>query len=57
VEKTHMSEPQTDKVLHKNQLLGAFEPAARARIEAHLQPVTLKLGAIVCEAGGRFFRF
>jgi CRP-like cAMP-binding protein len=47
-----MSEPQTDKVLHKNQLLGAFEPAARARIEPHLQPVTLKLGAIVCEAGG-----
>ena len=47
-----MSKPQTDKILHKNQLLGAFEPAARARIQAHLQPVTLKLGAVVCEAGG-----
>lgn len=47
-----MNKPQTDKFLHENQLLGAFEPAARARIEAHLQPVTLRLGAVVCEAGG-----
>jgi CRP-like cAMP-binding protein len=47
-----MSKPQTDKILHKNQLLGAFEPDARARIQAYLQPVTLKLGAVVCEAGG-----
>ena len=34
-----------------NQLLGALEPASRARIEPHLVPVTFKLGAIVCEAG------
>ena len=47
-----MNKPQTDNVPHRNQLLGAFEPAARARIQAHLQPVTLELGAVVCEAGG-----
>jgi CRP-like cAMP-binding protein len=47
-----MSKPPTDKILHKNQLLGAFEPAVRTRIQALLQPVTLKLGAVVCEAGG-----
>jgi len=36
----------------ENQLLAAIEPAARARIVANLQPVTLELGAIVCEADG-----
>jgi CRP-like cAMP-binding protein len=35
-----------------NRLLGAFEPASRARIEAHTEPVSLKLGDIVCKAGG-----
>lgn len=35
-----------------NLLLGALEPASRRRIEAHLQPITLKLGVVVCEAGG-----
>src|ERR1700683_447593 len=35
-----------------NQLLAALGPESRSRIEPHLQPVTLKLGAIVCEAGG-----
>jgi CRP-like cAMP-binding protein len=35
-----------------NLLYGAFEPASRARIEPHIEPVTLKLGAIVCEADG-----
>ena len=33
-------------------LLGALEPASRKRIEPHLKPVNLKLGAVVCEAGG-----
>lgn len=33
-------------------MLGAFETASRKRIDAHLEPVKLKLGAIVCEAGG-----
>ena len=47
-----MSEPQADKLLHKNQLLGSFQPAARARIQAYLQPVSFQLGAVVCEAGG-----
>jgi len=47
-----MSKPQTDRLLHKNQLLGAFEPAARARIQPYLQPVALDLGVVVCEAGG-----
>jgi CRP-like cAMP-binding protein len=35
-----------------NRLLDALEPASRLRIEPHLRPVTLKLGAVVCEAGG-----
>lgn len=35
-----------------NQLLGAIEPASRKRIDPHLEPITLKLGAVVCEAGG-----
>ena len=47
-----MVHPPTVKILHANQLLGAFEPEARARIARLLQPVGLKLGAVVCEAGG-----
>jgi CRP-like cAMP-binding protein len=43
---------QTDDGFRSNQLLGAFEPASRARIEPHLEPVEFKLGAVVCEAGG-----
>jgi CRP-like cAMP-binding protein len=35
-----------------NRLLGALEPFSRKRIESHLEPVRLKLGAVVCEAGG-----
>ena len=35
-----------------NRLLGALEPASRKRIGPHLEPVNLKLGAVVCEAGG-----
>ena len=38
--------------LRHNQLLGALEPASRKRIESHLEPIKLKLGAVVCEAGG-----
>jgi CRP-like cAMP-binding protein len=41
-----------DPFRHGNRLLDAFEPASRARIEPHIQPADLKLGAIVCEAGG-----
>ncbi len=32
-----------------NRLLGALEPASRQRIDAHLEPVSPKLGDIVCE--------
>src|ERR1700693_2996455 len=35
-----------------NQLLAALGPESRSRIDPHLQPVTLKLGAVVCEAAG-----
>ena len=35
-----------------NRLLDSFEPASRARIEPHIQTVELKLGSVVCEAGG-----
>jgi CRP-like cAMP-binding protein len=43
---------QSDEMIHPNQLLGAFEPDARRRIMSHMQPVTHKLGTIICEAGG-----
>ena len=35
-----------------NRLLGALETASRKRIDPHLEPIRLKLGAIVCDAGG-----
>jgi CRP-like cAMP-binding protein len=35
-----------------NRLLGAMQSASRKRIEPHLEPITLKLGAVVCDAGG-----
>ena len=35
-----------------NRLLGALEPSSRKRIDPHLEPVTLKLGAMACDAGG-----
>src|SRR5262249_1969946 len=35
-----------------NRLLDAFPPGSRGRIMAHIQPVELKLGNVVCEAGG-----
>ncbi len=47
-----MTEPQTDPFVHQNQLLGAFEEEARSRLEGYLQPVSMKLGEVVCEAGG-----
>ena len=37
---------------HSNRLLSAFEPASRARLDPHIQPVKLVLGDVVCEAGG-----
>jgi CRP-like cAMP-binding protein len=47
-----MKRPQTDAAVRHNQLLRAFDPAVRKRIEPHLEVVTFKLGDIVCEAGG-----
>ena len=38
--------------VRRNQLLGALQPASLKRVESHLEPVKLKLGAVVCEAGG-----
>src|SRR5476651_2376925 len=35
-----------------NRLLGELEASSRKRIDPHLEPVTLKLGAVVCDAGG-----
>jgi CRP-like cAMP-binding protein len=35
-----------------NRLLGALETSSRKRIEPRLETVTLKLGAVVCDAGG-----
>jgi CRP-like cAMP-binding protein len=46
-----MSKPQADDG-QSNRLLGALEAASRKRIDAHLEPVTLRLGTVVCEAGG-----
>jgi CRP-like cAMP-binding protein len=46
-----MSEGQRDTA-RSNRLLGALETASRKRIDPHLEPIKLKLGAIVCEAGG-----
>jgi CRP-like cAMP-binding protein len=47
-----MIKPQADPLLHQNQLLGAFEADARVRLSSFMQPVALKLGTVVCEAGG-----
>jgi CRP-like cAMP-binding protein len=33
-------------------LHGALEASSRKRIDSHLEPIRLKLGAVVCEAGG-----
>jgi hypothetical protein len=35
-----------------NQLLAVLGPESGKRINPHLQPVTLELGALVCDAGG-----
>jgi len=35
-----------------NRLLGALEASSRKRIDPHLEPVRLKLGSVVCDAGG-----
>lgn len=42
----------SDHRVRHNQLLGALQPASLKRITLHLEPVSLKLGAVVCEAAG-----
>jgi hypothetical protein len=46
-----MSKSQGDDA-QSNRLLGALDPDSRKRIEVHLEPIELKLGTVVCEAGG-----
>jgi hypothetical protein len=46
------TKPKALRVVQSNQLLGALEVASRKRIAPHLEQVDLKLGAVVCEAGG-----
>ncbi|MBR0995496.1 Crp/Fnr family transcriptional regulator [Bradyrhizobium japonicum] len=48
-----MSTPQTDSDTRDNQLLVALTAKSRARIARYLEPVDLKLGAMVCDAGGK----
>ena len=47
-----MRHPPKDDAVRQNQLLGALEPASRARIAPHLERVTSQLGEVVCDAGG-----
>src|SRR5476651_1075826 len=45
--------PKAEKAhIRPNRLLGAMEAASRKRIDIHLEPIELKLGAVLCEAGG-----
>src|ERR1700741_3227363 len=46
-----MSEDLRD-IARSNRLLGALESASRRRIDPYLEPVRVKLGDTVCEAGG-----
>jgi hypothetical protein len=47
-----MSKGQPSDGAQGYRLLGAMEAASLARIAPHLEPVVLKLGDVVCEAGG-----
>src|ERR1700678_1532684 len=46
-----MAEGQRDRE-RSNPLLGALEAVSRNLIDPHLEPIKLKLGVVVCEAGG-----
>ena len=46
-----MAEAQKEHA-RSNRLHRAFEASSRKRIDSHLEPIKLKLGAVVCEAGG-----
>lgn len=47
-----MNQPQVEKIVHKNQFFGAFTRDARSNLARYMEPVELKLGDTVCEAGG-----
>src|ERR1700689_2193573 len=47
-----MPNAPTDHDLRSNRLLGALEPASRKRLDPHLEPISFKLGDMVCDAGG-----
>jgi CRP-like cAMP-binding protein len=51
-EEAVMSKGQLGNETRGNRILGAIEAASLARIAPHLEPVVLKLGDVVCEAGG-----
>src|SRR5476649_1110221 len=46
-----MPKTQRDNA-QSNRLLDVLEPASRGRIDRYLEPIKLKLGAVVCDAGG-----
>jgi CRP-like cAMP-binding protein len=47
-----MKSHDSDGTTHRNQLLGSLELSTLRRIKPHLEPVPLKLEAVVCDAGG-----
>jgi CRP-like cAMP-binding protein len=51
-EEAVVSKGQPSDGARGNRLLGAMESASLSRITPHLEPVVLKLGDVVCEAGG-----
>jgi CRP-like cAMP-binding protein len=46
-----MTKTQRDRT-QSNRLLDVLEPASRQRIAPYLEPIALKLGVVVCDAGG-----
>jgi CRP-like cAMP-binding protein len=46
-----MIKTQKDRA-QSNRLLDVLDAASRQRIDPYLEPITLKLGAVVCDAGG-----
>jgi CRP-like cAMP-binding protein len=48
-----MSKVQTDDDFRSNQLLSALEDESLDRLRPHLEEVELRLGSVVCEAGGQ----
>ena len=49
---SNMPSLRNNTFVRHNQLLCAFEPEVRNRLDPYLEVVSMKLGEIVCEAGG-----